>query len=253
MRNRRIFLVPFAAALLWVPSAARADLSGSFVEPVTVIHEISINAGRKFYGWAVSELHDIDSDGVQDILTGSILLDKRAGQANVYSGQTGDPIFTFPGEPGDLLSYSVADAGDTSGDGVTDILIGSPFRRRWGPDPQVRRRGRGRLLRQRRGQRWRRKRRWARRCPHRGGEERRSRCGCGTGIYLLWPRPFAHPDAEGRGRGRPVRHRHRLDARRDRRRRSRSDRRGPGRGVGPGRRDLPVLRDERNPRVGDQA
>jgi hypothetical protein len=126
MRRKIIYFVPVIVALIWAAPPARGDEPGSFLEPVTVIHEVSIQAGRVFYGWAVSELRDIDADGVGDFVTGSILLDKRAGQADVFSGQTGTPIFSFFGEPGDLLSYSVADAGDATGDAVSDLLIGAP-------------------------------------------------------------------------------------------------------------------------------
>jgi hypothetical protein len=128
MRTKGAFIVPFVAALLSLCPSAVADVPGSFLEPVTVLHQVSINAGRVFYGWAVGELDDVDDDGAQDFITGAILLNRRAGRADVYSGRTGAALFSFRGQPGDLLSYSVADAGDTTGDGVPDIVIGAPGR-----------------------------------------------------------------------------------------------------------------------------
>jgi hypothetical protein len=126
MHRRSAFAVAWIAAVLWQATAAWGDVPGSFVEPVDVIHQVSINAGRVFYGWAVTELRDIDNDGANEFITGAILLDRRRGQVDVISGRAGTPIFSSRGDPGDLLGYSVADAGDTTGDGVPDFLIGAP-------------------------------------------------------------------------------------------------------------------------------
>jgi hypothetical protein len=126
MRKSALLVISSVAAWLFLAPGAWADAPGSFVEPVEVIHEVSINAGRVFYGWAVSELGDVDGDRAGELITGAILLDRREGRADVVSGQTGQVRFSIGGDPGDLLGYAVADAGDTTGDGVHDFLVGAP-------------------------------------------------------------------------------------------------------------------------------
>ena len=59
------------------------------------------------------------------------------GTTWVYSGRTGTAIYRFDGAPGDFQGDAIADAGDTNGDGVHDIIsgaLGAPARR---PGPRV--------------------------------------------------------------------------------------------------------------------
>lgn len=116
------------------PSAATAG-PGEFVEPeVTVLHTFEGDAGLGLFGWAVSELRDIDSDGAMEVISGapfnSVGGDK-AGRVYVYSGASGASLFSFTGEPSAQLGYAIADAGDVDDDGISDILAGAPG----GPGP----------------------------------------------------------------------------------------------------------------------
>ncbi|MFO0981058.1 MAG: integrin alpha [Planctomycetota bacterium] len=86
-------------------------------------------------GSSVSGLGDIDADGIGDLIVGAWQggLVGDGGYARVYSGRDGHVLFTFFGDnfdpwgDGDALGYSVAGAGDVNGDGVPDMIVGSPW------------------------------------------------------------------------------------------------------------------------------
>ena len=112
--------------ILVVPGSAGAD-APPFLEHVTVLHAIVGGSNQTFFGWAVSELSDVDGDGVTDFLVSEPFSNGGAGTVYVYSGQSGQLLRTFDGAgPGDWFGYAIADAGDTNADGVPDILIGAP-------------------------------------------------------------------------------------------------------------------------------
>ena len=125
-----------AVAALAVLSAALAvgasGAGGSFVEQdVKVLHEFHSNGpapGGSYFGWAVSELGDVDGDGVEEAIVSEPYngADTSTGTVYVYSGRTGRLLYRFDGEPGDQYGFSIADAGDTNRDGVHDILVGAP-------------------------------------------------------------------------------------------------------------------------------
>jgi hypothetical protein len=126
----------FAVAGLALLSAALAvgasGAGGSFVEhDVRVLQEFDSNGpapAGSYFGWAVSELGDVDRDGVKEAIVGEpgSGSDSATGTTYVYSGRTGRLIYRFDGAPGDQLGFSMADAGDTNRDGVHDILVGAP-------------------------------------------------------------------------------------------------------------------------------
>jgi len=76
------------------------------------------------FGWAVSELRDIDRDGVTDVITAEPFA-PGGGTTWVFSGRTGRALHRFPGVAGDRQGWAVADAGDTDRDGVDDIVSGA--------------------------------------------------------------------------------------------------------------------------------
>ena len=115
-----------AAGLVAAPAVARAQ----FLEPdVKVLHTLAGDTTGEFFGWAVSELADIDDDGVTDVIVGAPFASDVApsgGRAYVYSGRTGRLIYKLQGGDGEQMGFAIADAGDIDRDGVHDILVGAP-------------------------------------------------------------------------------------------------------------------------------
>jgi hypothetical protein len=94
-----------------------------FVEDVKVLREFH-GEPNGYFGWAVSELTDIDRDGVTDWIT-SEPMTPSGGTTFVFSGRSGRMLHRFPGAAGDQQGYGIADAGDTDRDGVHDIISGA--------------------------------------------------------------------------------------------------------------------------------
>jgi hypothetical protein len=117
--THKLAVAATAAFCLALPASA----SAGFVEPATVLWSHHVEPGSSF-GWAVSELGDIDHDGVQEAIVGAPFAHDGAGTAWVYSGRTGTQIYELRGQAADNAGGAIADAGDTNGDGVDDIISG---------------------------------------------------------------------------------------------------------------------------------
>ena len=82
-------------------------------------------------GESVAGAGDLNHDGHADIIAGAPLNDQNgtsSGMARVYSGATGQALFTFYGDQaGDWLGASVDSAGDFNNDGWTDVIVGAPY------------------------------------------------------------------------------------------------------------------------------
>jgi FG-GAP-like repeat len=116
------------AALALSMLATGASASGSFVQPVHVLHTFHGPTTGKgaFFGWAVSELRDVNGDGVTDVVVGEVDGGpKHRGRVWVYSGRTGKLLFRRHGRAGEQNGYAIADAGDVNGDGVPDLIVGA--------------------------------------------------------------------------------------------------------------------------------
>ena len=92
-------------------------------------------------GWSVSDLGDINDDGIDDIIIGANNANSSYGQSYVIYGSrdsfsstfelsnlNGTNGFTISGiDENSNLGYSVSGAGDVNGDGVNDFIISAPF------------------------------------------------------------------------------------------------------------------------------
>lgn len=132
MRTSRRSAVRIGAALaLAVPLVATADGAGaqSSTPPGTFVTMTGDQPGEG-YGWAASELADIDGDRAAEVIIGNPFhVDAGgtfSGHTDVRSARTGDVIYTIIGQPGELHGYAIADAGDVNRDRVADFIVGAP-------------------------------------------------------------------------------------------------------------------------------
>ena len=85
------------------------------------------------FGFSVAVVGDMDGDGFADYAIGApsdAAGGPAAGRVFVYRGgpaHAGEAAaLVLTGDPGDVLGYSLAAAGDLDGDGYSDLLIGAP-------------------------------------------------------------------------------------------------------------------------------
>ena len=78
------------------------------------------------FGFSVAGIGDLDYDGYDDFMVGAPVVSDYTGKVYVYSGLTGDTLFTLSGEEGvDHFGVSVAAIEDVDSDGISEILIGA--------------------------------------------------------------------------------------------------------------------------------
>ncbi|MFW5652725.1 MAG: hypothetical protein ACOC0P_01665 [Planctomycetota bacterium] len=94
--------------------------------PVIELEGESIFEG---FGKRVAAAGDVDGDGTTDITIGgqgNRALGPNTGRAYVFSGRTGELIFSATGEAeGDLMGSCVGAAGDVNNDGIGDVIFGA--------------------------------------------------------------------------------------------------------------------------------
>lgn len=115
-------------ALLGTPVDGHA--SAAQLTTPSPIHVWNGDQPGEGYGWAVSELHDVNHDGATDAIIGApfhaTAAGSNSGHVDVRSGRSGAILHSYFGVAGESLGYAIADAGDVDGDGVHDVLIGAP-------------------------------------------------------------------------------------------------------------------------------
>ena len=82
------------------------------------------------FGSSVSSAGDVNGDGFAGLIVGAPFENNgsRSGSARVFSGSDGSVLFTFDGETiGGESGVSVSGAGDVSGDGFADLIVGAQF------------------------------------------------------------------------------------------------------------------------------
>ena len=95
-------------------------------------------AAEDRFGASVASAGDVNNDGFDDLIVGAFRNNvggNEAGQAYVFSGQTGDTLYVFTGEAaGDRFGISVASAGDVDNDGFDDLIVGALYNDAGGND-----------------------------------------------------------------------------------------------------------------------
>src|SRR3712207_463447 len=104
-RRRGIAVLALLAPALIAPATASAGGEG-FVEHVRVLREWH-GTPDGYFGWAVSELADVDGDRTPDLITSGPFT--GGGITWVYSGRTGKVVHRFDGAPGDFQGAAIAD------------------------------------------------------------------------------------------------------------------------------------------------
>ena len=129
-----------AAAVLAIgfdgPAASGATPTSTAV-PTPVHTWVGTQSGEG-YGWAVSELGDVDGDGATDSIIGAPFSTSdagaNAGQVDGRSSRSGVVLDSFVGAPGDLLGYAIADAGVMNRPSASTVGVRRCVRRYCWPD-----------------------------------------------------------------------------------------------------------------------
>jgi len=81
------------------------------------------------FGWSVASMGDLNSDGVPDVVVSAFAQDGD-GKVFVFDGHSGELLQTLvpPQQSGNAsFGWSIAAIGDLSKDGISEILVGSPY------------------------------------------------------------------------------------------------------------------------------
>jgi hypothetical protein len=116
--------------VLFPQGAGAAAAARPLFEPeLRVLHEFVGEAAGDQFGWIGRNLGDCDGDRVNDVLLSAptkAIGGPAAGRVYVYSGKSGELLFTHDGEPGDLFGTGIESAGDVDRDGRVDVIAGAP-------------------------------------------------------------------------------------------------------------------------------
>ncbi len=108
-----------------------ADFDDPFVEPVHVIHEWRGEAKGDQFSWIARGIGDVDGDGASDLVTsaptwGANGQPSGPGKVYVYSGRSGQLLWSQAGKDQEGLGTGLEAAGDVNGDGAGDVIAGAP-------------------------------------------------------------------------------------------------------------------------------
>jgi len=93
----------------------------------TLLYSIGGSAAFEGFGRALASAGDVNGDGTADLLVGSSNANGYAGVARVFSGGTGQTLFSFSGAtPNPAFGGAVGAAGDVNDDGFPDLVVGAP-------------------------------------------------------------------------------------------------------------------------------
>ena len=110
---------------------SKEEIADPFVEETKIIHEWVGEAEGDQFGWIARNIHDVNSDGVDDMVTSAPTNDEggnNAGKVYVYSGADGKLLWSVVGETDNgQLGMGVEYGGDINNDGIPDVVAGAPF------------------------------------------------------------------------------------------------------------------------------
>ena len=121
---------------VWPPGRAWlfSGASGAVLDSL----DLPLGGGRRDaqFGYDVAGVGDVSGDGVPDLLVGAPGVEDHecsgcpliSGRAFVFSGATRSLLYTLEspnGEGGGAFGRSIADAGDTNGDGRPEVIVGA--------------------------------------------------------------------------------------------------------------------------------
>ena len=91
-----------------------------------VLHTVHGTQPGDTFGWAVSKVGDLDRDGRPDFAVGAPGPEGKPGYVQIFSGRTGQVLFTFRGtNADDRFGWSVAGVLDLDRDGHPDVAVGA--------------------------------------------------------------------------------------------------------------------------------
>ncbi len=96
----------------------------------TLLREFHGVAAGDLFGTAVFGAGDMNGDGRPELIVGAPhdhCDGSNCGGATVFSGATGEALYTYHGGPNEQLGYAVGGGHDVDGDGNDDIIVGLPF------------------------------------------------------------------------------------------------------------------------------
>ena len=107
-----------------------AEFSDPFVEPTRILHEWRGETQNDQFGWIARNIGDVDGDGADDAVVSAPTYDVKGGEDGgkvyVYSGRSGELLWSAVGEAGDNLGQGIEAAGDVNADGIPDVIAGGP-------------------------------------------------------------------------------------------------------------------------------
>lgn len=100
-----------------------------FSEDYSLIHDWHGEGRGHEFGWEARNVGDVDGDEIDDAVVsapGNQPGANAAGKVYVYSGSSGELLWSVAGDPGDQLGMGIEAAGDVNGDGIPDVVAGAP-------------------------------------------------------------------------------------------------------------------------------